>query len=105
MNEITEEDIKLVHPDYPTQPEVLNMMYREHVQQVADHFAGKPREVTTVEELDTLPSFSVIHIKQGMTLEKMSDGWYQACIAKPYQPWAIWLPARILFNPSTEEIS
>lgn len=36
--DITEQDIKQVHPDYPTQPEVLNVLYREHTRQVKAYF-------------------------------------------------------------------
>jgi hypothetical protein len=61
--------------------------------------ADMQREVQTVEELDALPASSVIHIQQGVTLERMSDGWYQACIETPYVARQFWLPAHVLFTP------
>lgn len=39
--DLTEADIKTIHPDYPTVPEALNVMYREHSQRIATHFEAK----------------------------------------------------------------
>lgn len=57
------------------------------------------RVVNSVEELEALPPFAVIRTRQGKTLEKLSHGWYQACIDDPYTVFPTWLPATVLFSP------
>jgi hypothetical protein len=44
MSAVTEADIKAIHPDYPTRPEILNVMYRDHTERVRDYFADQVRE-------------------------------------------------------------
>jgi hypothetical protein len=59
----------------------------------------KPRTIDNVAELNALPSFSVIRIQQGQTLERLSDGWYEAALENTFTAYPIWLPATVLYEP------
>lgn len=46
---VTDADITLIHPDYPTRIVTLNALYREHTETVAAHFTAQARARVTHE--------------------------------------------------------
>lgn len=67
------------------------------VDAILTHFQRRPRQVTTLRELNALPAFSVIHIPHlNKTLERLSDGWYQAALENTFTAYETWLPATVL---------
>lgn len=66
--------------------------------------AAKPREITTVEELDALECESIIRDVDGLPKEKQADGeggrfWASPGHAEQYTEADIILPATVLWEP------
>jgi hypothetical protein len=63
---------------------------------------SKPRTITEVVGVNTLPHESVIRTKQGYMMEKLSEGWYRVGVDYAYTPNPQWLPATVLYEGATK---
>jgi hypothetical protein len=89
-----------------TDPLALALAMRDVFQQgyLAGHeAASRPRQVTTVAELDALPVGSVVLSEQGAIWERESDAyWIETGNTWRVQSEDIALPARVLYVPEEE---
>ncbi|ATN88655.1 hypothetical protein SEA_DEMSCULPINBOYZ_60 [Mycobacterium phage Demsculpinboyz] len=67
----------------------------------------RPRVIETVEELDALPDFVVVHDRVNTVWEKEWHGgegpWWQTSSETPRSSADFWLPARVLHNPEADK--
>ncbi|QXG07434.1 hypothetical protein RitSun_64 [Mycobacterium phage RitSun] len=67
----------------------------------------RPRVIETVEELDALPDFVVVHDRVNTVWEKDWHGgegpWWQTSSETPRSSADFWLPARVLYNPEADK--
>jgi len=65
--------------------------------------ASRPREVSTVDQLDALPVGSAVLSEYGAVWERESDGlWIETGQTWRLKPTGIALPARVLHNPEED---
>lgn len=72
---------------------------------VSAYLATALPEVTNVEELDQLPSGSIVRASGGSAWKKFGSGWgawFKAGDSLDYEASIVALPARVLYRPSKE---